>query len=87
MYVFHPARYTSKTVQICDVIYKNKALCTTKIAGTECVESFLASSIPGRNFKKSHTHTHKQNNNNKKDDQTAEPPRKITLFQGVLSKL
>lgn len=60
MYVSHPACYTSKTVQICDVIYKNKALCATKIASTECMESFLASSIPERNFKKSHTHKQKK---------------------------
>lgn len=83
MYVSHPACYTSKTVQICDVIYKNKALCATKIASTECMESFLASSIPERNCKKSHTRKQKE------DDQTAEPPRKNTLgsivniFNGV----
>lgn len=60
MYVFHPACYTLKTVQICDVIYKNKSLCTTKIASAKCMESFLASSIPERNCKKSHTHTKKK---------------------------
>lgn len=71
MYVFHPVCYTLKTVQICDVVYKNEALCATKIASAKCMESFLASSIPGRNCKKSHT---------QKDDQTANPSRKITLF-------
>lgn len=56
VYVADPDCNTLKTLQICDVIYENKALCTTEIAGTKCMEPFLASSIPGGNCNKSYTH-------------------------------